>query len=280
MSAAVADLTDLSDDFLALFQDVSRTYSCGYFDPPELSLQAAELAKIDLNLAKLDLRPGMTLLDVGCGWAATMQRAIEKYDVDAIGLTWSDDQCAYSQQLLDSLDSPRTGRVLRQSWEEFDQPVDRIVSTETFEHFGPRRYDDFFARCFDLLPDDGRMTIQSSTGDHRCGLNTRGADARFVDFMLTEIFPGGHIPTVQMMVEHGERAGFVVTECLSLLSHYLKTLTTWADMWEVNKDKTIAITSEAVYYYYLKYLRGCQYCFAGEGLDVSLVTYIKPARTR
>lgn len=272
---------DWSDDFLALFQNVSHTYSCGYFDPPDLSLQAAELAKIDLSLDKLGLQPGMTLLDVGCGWAATMRRAIEKYDVDVIGLTLSEDQYAYSQQLLDSLDTGRTGRVLLQHWEEFDQPVDRIVSVEAFERFGAQRYDDFFARCFDILPDDGRMTIQSSTGDHRCDRNDRGTErtfetSRFVDFMLTEIFPGGHIPTVQMMVERGERAGFVVEECLSLLPHYLKTLTTWADTLEINKDKAVAITSEGVYHYYLKYLRGCRYCFADEGLDVNLVTYSKP----
>ena len=135
---------DLSDDFFALFQDPSRTYSCAYFEPENLSLEQAQIAKIDLNLDKLDLKPGMTLLDIGCGWGATAKRAIEKYDVNVIGLTLSKNQQAFTQQLLDSIDTDRTHRVLLHGWEEFDEPVDRIVSIEAFEHFGFDRYPDFF----------------------------------------------------------------------------------------------------------------------------------------
>ena len=157
---------DLSDDFFALFQDPSRTYSCAYFEPPTLDLEQAQLAKIDLNLDKLDLKPGMTLLDIGCGWGATAKRAVEKYDVNVIGLTLSKNQRAFTQQLLDDIDTERTRRVLLQGWEQFDEPVDRIVSIEAFEHFGFERYPDFFKRCFEILPADGRMTIQSSVGFH------------------------------------------------------------------------------------------------------------------
>ncbi|MBV9352189.1 MAG: class I SAM-dependent methyltransferase, partial [Mycobacterium sp.] len=70
---------DLSEEFFALFQGPTRIYSSAYFEPPDLTLDEAQIAKIDLNLDKLDLKPGMTLLDVGCGWGVTMQRAIEKY---------------------------------------------------------------------------------------------------------------------------------------------------------------------------------------------------------
>lgn len=80
---------DLSDDFFGLFQDPSRTYSCAYFEHDDMTLEEAQIAKIDLNLDKLDLRPGMTLLDIGCGWGSTMKRAIEKYDVNVVGLTLS-----------------------------------------------------------------------------------------------------------------------------------------------------------------------------------------------
>ncbi|OBH20209.1 methyltransferase domain-containing protein [Mycolicibacter terrae] len=272
---------DLSDDFFGLFQDPTRTYSCAYFEEPGMSLEEAQIAKIDLNLDKLNLLPGMTLLDIGCGWGATMRRAIEKYDVNVIGLTLSKNQRTYAQRLLDAVDSDRSRRVLLHGWEEFSLPVDRIVSIEAFEHFGHERYSKFFARCFDILPDDGRMTIQSSVSYHPYDLNARGKKltfetARFIKFIVTEIFPGGRLPTTDMMVQHGEKAGFTVPEAISLRPHYIKTLQIWGDALEAHKDAAIAIQSEEVYERYLKYLRGCQHYFADEMLDVSLVTYRKP----
>jgi cyclopropane-fatty-acyl-phospholipid synthase len=272
---------DLSDDFFGLFQDPTRTYSCAYFERDDMTLEEAQIAKIDLNLDKLDLKPGMTLLDIGCGWGAPMKRALEKYDVNVIGLTLSKNQQAYCTQLLDKVDSDRTHQVLLRGWEQFHHPVDRIVSIEAFEHFGFERYVDFFKNCYNILPDDGRMTIQSSVGYHPDNLQARGKKltfelARFIKFMLTEIFPGGRLPTTEMMVEHGEKAGFVVPEALSLRSHYVRTLTTWGDALEANRDRAIEITDEENYDRYMRYLRGCQHYFEDESIDVSLVTYLKP----
>jgi hydroxy mycolic acid synthase MmaA4 len=272
---------DLSDDFFGLFQDPSRTYSCAYFEPPDLTLEEAQIAKIDLNLDKLDLKPGMTLLDIGCGWGTTMRRAVEKYDVNVIGLTLSRNQHARSQRVLESIDTNRSRQVLLRGWEDFSDPVDRIVSIEAFEHFGHENYDRFFSNCFNIMPDDGRMTVQSSVSYHPYELNARGKKltfetARFIKFIVTEIFPGGRLPSTVMMVEHGEKAGFVVPEPLSLQKHYVKTLRIWGDALEANKAKAIEIQSEEVYDRYMKYLRGAEYYFTDEMLDVSLVTYLKP----
>ena len=276
---------DLSDDFFGLFQDATRKYSCAYFTGPNVTLEEAQIADVDLNLDRLDLKPGMTLLDIGCGWGLTMRRAIEKYDVNVIGLTLSKNQQAYCVQLLDKLGSDRTHQVRLQGWEQFHEPVDRIVSIEAFEHFGFERYDDFFKNSFDILPDDGRMTIQSSVGYHPFDLTAQGKKltfelARFIKFMITEIFPGGRIPTTQMMIDHGEKAGFVVPEVKSLRTHYIKTLGLWAEALERNKDKAIAVTDEENYLRYMKYLKGCQYYFIDESIDVSLVTYLKPGAAR
>ena len=272
---------DISDDFFGLFQDPSRTYSCAYFEPPGLSLEDAQVAKIDLNLDKLNLEPGMTLLDIGCGWGATMRRAVEKYDVNVIGLTLSKNQFAYTKRLLDGIDSPCTRELQLHGWEQFHRPVDRIVSIEAFEHFGFDRYDGFFTNCFDILPGGGRMVIQSSTGYHPYDLNRRGKaltfeTARFIKFMVTEIFPGGRIPTADMMVEHGRKAGFEVPECLSLRPHYIQTLGIWADTLEAHREQALAVTSEEIYQRYMRYLRGCRHYFSDEMLDVNLVTYVKP----
>ena len=272
---------DISDDFFALFQDPTRTYSCAYFDRPDLTLEEAQYAKIDLNLNQLDLKPGMTLLDIGCGWGATMKRAVERFDVNVIGLTLSKNQRARCEHVLDELDTTRSRQVRLYGWEDFTEPVDRIVSVEAFEHFGHENYDDFFKRCFDITPDDGRMTVQSSVSYHPFEMAGRGKKltfetARFIKFMATEIFPGGRLPSTQMMVDHGRKAGFVVPEPLSLCQHYIKTLRIWGDALETKRDQAIEITSEEVYDRYMRYLRGCAHYFTDEMLDCSLVTYLKP----
>lgn len=272
---------DLSDDFFGVFQDPTRKYSCAYFTSPEATLSEAQIANVDQHLDRLDLKPGMTLLEIGCGWGLTLQRAMQRHDVNVIGLTLSKNQQAYCQQLLEKVDSGRSFDVRLEGWEQFHQPVDRIVSIEAFEHFGFERYDEFFKNCYDILPDDGRMTIQSSVGYRPEDLIARGKKlsfqmARFIKFMITEIFPGGRIPTTAMMVEHGQKAGFTVPEPLSLRNHYIKTLGIWAARLEQNKDAAIAAAGEENYNRYMRYLTGCQYYFIDESIDVSLVTYLKP----
>ncbi|KUI33483.1 cyclopropane mycolic acid synthase family methyltransferase [Mycobacterium sp. GA-2829] len=272
---------DLSDDFFGVFQDPTRKYSCAYYTGPNVTLSEAQIANVDQHLDRLDLKPGMTLLEVGCGWGLTLARAMEKYDVNVIGLTLSKNQQAYCNKMLSELNSERTFDVRLEGWEQFHSPVDRIVSIEAFEHFGFERYDDFFKTCFDIMPDDGRMTVQSSCGYHPNDLQARGKKltfelARFAKFIHEVIFPGGRIPTTQMMVEHGEKAGFVVPEALSLRNHYIKTLGIWAARLEHHKDEAIAAAGEQSYNDYMRYLTGCQYYFVDEALDVSLVTYLKP----
>ena len=114
-------------------------------------MSEAQIADVDLHLDKLDLKPGMTLLEVGCGWGLTMQRAMEKYDVNVIGLTLSKNQQAYCS----SCSRDRQRADLRRALGGLGAvplPVDRIVSIEAFEHFGFERYDDFFKTCFEILP--------------------------------------------------------------------------------------------------------------------------------
>src|SRR6201746_2409801 len=139
---------DLSDEFFGLFLDPTQTYSCAYFERDDMTLEEAQVAKIDLALGKLGLEPGLTLLDVGCGWGATMRRAVEKYDVNVVGLTLSKNQAAHVQKSFDAMDNPRSKQVLLAGWEEFSEPVDRIVSIGAFEHFGTDRYGDFFKMAY------------------------------------------------------------------------------------------------------------------------------------
>jgi cyclopropane-fatty-acyl-phospholipid synthase len=105
---------DLSDEFFALFLDSTRTYSCAYFDDPDATLEEAQRAKIDLSLGKLQLGPGMKLLDIGCGWGATALRAAEHFQANVIGLTLSENQRRYATQLAreSAYFACRAGRTL------------------------------------------------------------------------------------------------------------------------------------------------------------------------
>ncbi len=271
---------DLSDDFFRLFLDPTQTYSCAYFLGEDMKLEDAQIAKIDLSLSKLGLRPGMTLLDIGCGWGATMRRALQKCDVNVIGLTLSKNQAAHVQKSFDEMDSPRSRRVQLMGWEQFDEPVDRIVSIGAFEHFGQDRYDDFFARAYSLLPANGLMMLHTITVVSEQELIESGLPltmdlVNFSDFMKTEIFPGGYLPTIQMVKEHAQKAGFKLARRQSLQRHYAKTLDIWAAALEARESEAIAIQSQEVYERYMRYLTGCANLFRKGYTDVNQFTLRK-----
>jgi cyclopropane-fatty-acyl-phospholipid synthase len=271
---------DLSDDFFRLFLDPTQTYSCAYFERDDMTLEQAQLAKIDLALGKLNLEPGMTLLDIGCGWGATIRRAIEKYDVNVVGLTLSENQAAHVQKMLDELDTRRTRQVLLEGWEKFDEPVDRIVSIGAFEHFGHQRYHHFFEMTHQLLPNDGVMLLHTITRPTFKEAKERGLPlthelVHFTKFILAEIFPGGWLPAIPTVEEHAEKVGFKVTRIQSLQLHYAETLERWAAALEANKDEAIAIQSPEVYERYMKYLTGCAKLFRQGYTDVNQFTLAK-----
>ncbi|WP_280835656.1 cyclopropane mycolic acid synthase family methyltransferase [Mycolicibacterium frederiksbergense] len=268
---------DLSNEFFRLWQDPTQTYSCAYFERDDMTLEQAQMAKVDLALGKLDLQPGMTLLDIGCGWGSTIMRAVEKYDVNVIGLTLSHNQLAHIEQQFANSDSPRSKEVRLQPWEDFDDPVDRIVSIGAFEHFGFEKYEDYFKKTYELMPHDGLMllhTIVSTSKEEvvELGLPTTMSLLRFFKFIVTEIYPGGRIPLIALVEDRATDAGFTITREQRLRPHYVRTLDTWAANLAAHKDEAIEITSEVVYERYLKYLTGCADLFRQGYTDVCQFT--------
>jgi len=263
-----------------LFVDPTRTYSCAYFPREGMTLHEAQIAKLDLTLDKLGLEPGMTLLDVGCGWGSVMKRAIEKYDVNVVGLTLSKNQRAYCQQLLDEVESNRSHRVMLRDWADFSEPVDRIVTIEALEHFGFERYDDFFKFAYEALPADGVMLLHVITALHGRQIIERGIPltmefAKFIKFIVTEIFPGGRLPMIESVDEHAKKVGFNVTRIQSLQPDFARTLDFWAEALEGRKDEAIEIQSEEVYERYMKFLTGCARGFRTGYIDCHQFTLAK-----
>ncbi len=271
---------DISNDFFELFLGPTMGYTCGYFERDDMTTSEAQNAKFDLALGKLGLEPGMTLLDIGCGWGGGLQRALETYDINVIGLTISKNQQKAAQERLAKIETDRTVEVRLQGWEEFDDKVDRIVSIGAFEHFGFDRYDAFFETTYNALPADGRMLLHTicvhdftdPDGEHP---PVTISTAKFTKFIMDEIFPGGRLPTIAMVEGHAEKAGFGVSRVHSLQQHYVRTLELWAEALHANKEKALEVQGQVAYDRFDKYLVGCADLFRGGYTDINQFTLQK-----
>ena len=290
MSGVESDLTpyydesqsiyDISNDFFALWLGPTMGYTCGYYERDDMNLEESQNAKFDLALGKLNLEPGMTLLDIGCGWGGALERAVQLYDVNVIGITLSKAQSEFARQRLAKLDTKRSIEVRLQGWEEFDEPVDRIVSIGAFEAFKVERYPLFFQRAYDLLPSDGRMLLHTILAHTQKFFRDNGikltiSDLKFMRFIGTEIFPGGQLPAVQDIEVLAEQSGFTLERIHLLQQHYARTLDMWADNLAATREEAIAITSQEVYDRYMKYLTGCADFFRRGITNIGQFTLVK-----
>jgi len=271
---------DVSDEFFSLFLDPTMGYTCAYFERDDMTLEEAQNAKFDLALGKLNLEPGMTLLDIGCGWGGALVRAIEKFDVNVIGITLSRNQCEYSKAKLAKIPTERTVEVRLQGWEEFEDKVDRIVSIGAFEAFKKERYAKFFERAYSILPDDGRAllhTILAYTQKQQLerGVTITMSDLKFMKFIGTVIFPGGQLPAQEDIFKFAGDAGFTVERVQLLQKHYERTLNMWAANLKANRERAIAIQSEEIYDRYMHYLTGCEKFFQKGMTNVGQFTLVK-----
>ena len=290
MSNVDADLTpyyeesqsiyDISNDFFALFLGPTMGYTCGYYERDDMTLEESQLAKFDLALGKLNLEPGMTLLDVGCGWGGALEMAVQKYDVNVIGITLSKAQSEFARERLAKLDTDRSIEIRLQGWEEFDEPVDRIVSIGAFEAFKVERYPLFFERAYSILPSDGRMllhTILAHTQKffRENHIKLTISDLKFMQFIGTEIFPGGRLPAVEDIEELAAGSGFTLERVHLLRPHYARTLDMWAEKLAASRDEAVAITSDEIYDRYMKYLTGCADFFRRGITNIGQFTLVK-----
>ena len=291
MSGVDSDLTpyyeesqsiyDVSNDFFALFLGPTMGYTCGYYERDDMTLDESQIAKFDLALGKLDLEPGMTLLDVGCGWGGALELAVQKYDVNLIGITLSKAQSEFARERLAKLDTNRSIEVRLQGWEEFDEPVDRIVSIGAFEAFKVERYPLFFDKAYKLLPDGGRMLLHTILAHTQKffrdnGIKVTISDLKFMQFIEAEIFPGGRLPAVEDIEQLAADSGFVLERVHLLREHYARTLDMWAANLLATRDEAIAITSPEIYERYMKYLTGCADFFRRGITNIGQFTLVKP----
>jgi cyclopropane-fatty-acyl-phospholipid synthase len=272
---------DISNEFFALWLGPTMGYTCGYYEREDMNLEESQNAKFDLALGKLDLKPGMTLLDIGCGWGGCLERAITQFDVNVIGITLSKEQSEYARERLGKIDTNRSIDIRMQGWEEFDESVDRIVSIGAFEAFKQERYPIFFERAYSILPENGgRMllhTILAHTQQffRENGIKLTISDLKFMKFIGDVIFPGGQLPAVEDIEVLAENSGFTLERTHLLRPHYARTLDMWAANLEAAKDEAIAMQGQEVYDRYMKYLVGCADFFRRGITNIGQFTLVK-----
>jgi cyclopropane-fatty-acyl-phospholipid synthase len=154
------------------------------------------------------------------------------------------------------------------------------VSIGAFEHFGFNKYDDYFKKTYDWLPDDGvqmlhTIIIPEDEEIKAKGLPLTMSRVRFIKFIMDYIYPGGRLPLASMVKEHAVNAGYTVTREQHLQPHYVKTLDAWANNLKDKKDEAIAISGEEIYERFVKYLEGCADLFREGYTDVAQFTLEK-----
>lgn len=224
----VAHHYDLSDELFDLFLDEDRQYSCAYYRDPSDTLEQAQEQKKRHIAAKLLLKPGQRVLDIGCGWGGLGLYLAQQEDVEVVGVTLSVEQHAVARRraeeagLADRVDF----RLL--DYRLLDEQFDRIVSVGMFEHVGNLHYEEYFTKVRDLLTDDGVAMIHT--------IGSADVPGPVAAWIRKYIFPGGYLPSLSEIAPHLERAGLWLTDFESLRTHYAETLKAWNERFQRHRD--------------------------------------------
>lgn len=218
----VAHHYDLGNELYETFLDDDLQYSCAYFTDPKNSLEQAQADKKAHIAAKLDLKPGLRVLDIGCGWGGTALYLHRVAKVDVLGITLSESQLKVARKRAKDAGVADHVRFELVDYRALDGQFDRIVSVGMFEHVGLAHYDEFFVQCRELLKPDGVMLLHTIG---RVG-SSSGAPDPFTD---KYIFPGYHLPSLSQMSAATEKVRLIMSDVEILRLHYAYTLRHWLD---------------------------------------------------
>jgi cyclopropane-fatty-acyl-phospholipid synthase len=244
---------DLSGEMYKLFLDADLQYSCAYFERPDMTIEEAQLAKKRHIAAKLKMKPGQTVLDIGCGWGGMALYLAKNFDAEVLGVTLSTEQHAVAtdRARAEGLDSHVHFEI--KDYRSLTERFDRIVSVGMFEHVGVNYYKAFFEKCATLLKPDGVMLLHT--------IGRSGPPSATNAFIRKYIFPGGYIPAMSEVLPHIENAGLVVSDVEVLRLHYAETLKAWRERFMANRDRAKAIYDERFCRMWEFYLAGSEAAF-------------------
>ena len=232
----VAHHYNLGNDFYRLFLDEGMQYSCAYFLSDDDTLEQAQRNKLRLLAAKLDLSPGLRVLDIGCGWGELALYLAALVDVEVVGVTLSSAQYESAQSRAQSAGMGDRVRFELKDYREVEGRFDRIVSVGMFEHVGVRHYGEFFAKINELIADGGIALIHS--------IGHMSPPGTASPWLRKYIFPGAYSPALSEVFDAVEQNRLWVTDLEILRLHYANTLAHWSRRFESNRDEIEAMYDE------------------------------------
>jgi cyclopropane-fatty-acyl-phospholipid synthase len=270
--AAIAHHYDLSNEFYSLILDPSMAYSSGYYSKPETTLAEAQRAKLDLICRKLDLQPGMRLLDVGCGWGSLSLHAAEHYGVQVLGVTISAQQHEFIGKRIAERNLGDLVEVRDQDYRTLREPAfDAIGSIEMGEHVGQQNYPGYVETLFCHLKPTGRLLLQQMS-------RRRDAAPGGGAFIENYITADMHMRPLAETLGFLERGGFEIRDVQALREHYARTVADWLDTFESHYAQAVAMVGEEVARVWRLYLVGGGLSFEEGRMGVDQILAVKPSR--
>lgn len=252
---------DLGNTLFNAMLDKRMIYSCGYWKDAR-TLDDAQVAKLDLTCKKLQLKPGMRLLDIGCGWGGLARFAAEKYGVSVVGVTISQQQAEYAREYCKGL--PIDIRL--QDYRDINEKFDAIVSVGMFEHVGHKNYDTYMKTAHKVLSDEGLFVL------HTIGVNESASFAN--EWTTKYIFPNGMLPSIAQIAKASEEL-FIVEDWHNFGSYYDNTLMAWNTNFVKNWAELKHLYDETFYRMWTYYLLSCAGSFRARSMQLWQVVLSK-----
>lgn len=258
--AAIAFHYDLPQAFYEAFLDADLVYSCAYFAHPAQELEDAQLRKLDLVCRKLRLRPGLRLLDIGCGWGSLLLHAARHYGVAGLGVTLSRTQLAVARRRVEAAGLADRLEIRLQDYRELARDVgiagsaqrfDAVASVGMVEHVGVARLPEYFGAAYRLTAPGGLFLNHGIVAADR-----RWRGPRRPTFVSRYVFPDGELSPAWRAARELEQAGFELVDAQQLRPHYPLTLRAWIQRLEANHDAAAAAASEMDYRVWRAYMAG------------------------
>jgi len=267
--AAIRHHYDVGNDFYRIVLGPSLVYSCAYWNTPDATLETAQAAKLELICKKLGLRPGMRLLDVGCGWGSMAIHAAREFGVNVVGVTLSGEQVELARKRVVEAGLASQVDIRLQDYRDVaDGPFDAIASIGMAEHIGPDQFERYTRTLYELLRPGGRLL------NHQIARRP-GPRRTAPTFISAYVFPDGELSPIGSTVQSLEEAGFEVRDVESLREHYALTLRQWVANLTGQWDEAVRLAGAGRARVWRLYMAGSALAFEAGRIGVNQVLAVR-----